>query len=185
MPTTEAQGKLYCGSDLHGNNVFLSVCDEDGKRVMERRVKADLESVNQALEGYWERIQTIAVESTFNWYWFVDGLRSQGRDVRLANPARMEQYSGLKSSDDRSDAGFLAEQLRLGIVPEGYIYPPEIRPMRDLLRRRMLLSRQPTQILLSVECLFAREGWKWPGIQAFKKWEQKDIVLLRQRCVTS
>jgi len=67
---------------------------------MQQRVKADLGSVNQALNPYWERIEAIAVESTFNWYWFVDGLRSQGRNVPLTNPADTEQHSGLKSSDD-------------------------------------------------------------------------------------
>jgi len=141
MTTTEAQETLYCGADLHGSNVYLKVCDQQGKPVMERRVKANLPSVNQALDPYWSRIRSVAVESTFNWYWFVDGLREQGRDVRLANPARMEQYEGLKSTNDASDAGWLAEQLRLGILPECYVYPPEVRPTRDLLRRRMFMVR--------------------------------------------
>ena len=98
MTTTETQPKLYCGSDLHGNNVFLTLCDEKGQRVMERRVKANLESVNKALKPHWDRIETIAVESTFNWYWFVDGLRCQGMDVRLANPAQMEACSNTASN---------------------------------------------------------------------------------------
>ena len=95
MHTTEAQAKLYCGSDLHGNNVFLTLCNEQGERVLERRVKANLAAVNTALNPYGERIEALAVESTYNWYWFVDGLRSQGREVRLANPAKMAQYEGM------------------------------------------------------------------------------------------
>jgi len=91
MPTTEAQEALYCGADLHANNVFLTLCDRTGKRVMQRRIKANLESVKAAPDPYWPRVERVAVESTFNWYWFVDGLRRQGRDVRLANPAKMEQ----------------------------------------------------------------------------------------------
>ena len=178
MPTTEAQEKLYCGSDLHGNNVFLTLCDEKGQRVMERRVKANLESVNKALEPHKDRIQTIAVESTFNWYWFVDGLRSQGMDVRLANPAQMEQYSGLKASDDATDAGWLADQLRLGILPECYVYPPEVRSIRDLLRRRMFIVQQRMQTILSVESLFARQGWKWPGTAEFKRWTMESVRTL-------
>ena len=170
MQTTEAQDTVYCGADLHGNNVFLSLCDQQGKRVMQRRVRANLECVNRALDPYWDRIRTIAVESTFNWYWFVDGLRSQGRDVRLANPAQMEQYEGLKASNDATDAAWIAEQLRLGILPECYVYPPEVRPMRDLLRRRMLIVQQRTQTLLSLEGLFARYGWGWPGTGVWKEW---------------
>jgi len=106
---------------------------------MERRVQANLQAVNQALDPYWERLRGLAVESTYNWYWLVDGLRSQGRDVRLANPAKMAQYEGLKVTDDAHDAGWMAEQLRLGILPESYIYPPEARPLRDVLRRRRSL----------------------------------------------
>jgi transposase len=105
MQTIEAQNELYCGADLHGNNVFLVFCDGEGKRVVQRRVKANLEAVNRALEPYWGRVKQVAVESTCNWYWFVDGLRWQGRHVRLANPAKMDQYSGLKVGNDASDAG--------------------------------------------------------------------------------
>jgi transposase len=178
MHTTEAQSKLYCGSDLHGNNVFLTLCDGQGERVLERRVKANLEAVNGALAPYWERIEAVAVESTYNWYWFVDGLRSQGRDVRLANPAKMAQYDGLKVGDDASDAGWLAEQLRLGILPESYVYPPEVRPIRDALRRRMLVVRQRTQTLLSLESLFARQGWACPKVEALKGWTGQEVEVL-------
>jgi hypothetical protein len=62
-------------------------------------------------------------ESTFNWYWLVDGLMDLGYRVHLANPAAIQQYSGLKYTDDDSDALWLAEMLRLGILREGYIYP--------------------------------------------------------------
>jgi len=63
----------------------------------------------------------------------------------------MEQYSGLKHADDQHDAFFLAEMLRLGILPTGYIYPKEERPVRDLLRRRMLLVQLKTVLLLSLQ----------------------------------
>ena len=46
---------------------------------------------------------------------------------------------GLKYSDDRHDAFWLAHMLVLGILPEGYIYPKKDRPVRDLLRKRSFL----------------------------------------------
>jgi len=179
MATTEAQNRLYCGADLHGNNVFLTLCDSAGQRVLERRVKANLAAVNEALDPYWERIEQMAVESTYNWYWLVDGLRSQGRDVRLANPAKMDQYSGLKVGDDASDAGWIAEQMRLGILPESYVYPPEVRPIRDALRRRMLIVRQRTQTLLSLESLFARHGLSCPRAEVLKQWTTAEVEALK------
>jgi len=66
MEATEAQKELYCGADLHGNNVFLTLCDGEGQRVMQRRVKANLAAVNTALEPYWDRVKQVAVESTYN-----------------------------------------------------------------------------------------------------------------------
>ena len=179
MHTTEAGEKLYCGADLHGNNVFLALCDEQGRRVMERRVKANLGAVNAALGPYWERVERMAVESTYNWYWLVDGLRAQGRDVRLANPAKMEQYEGLKVGDDASDAGWIAEQMRLGILPESYVYPPEVRPVRDVLRRRMLIVRQRTAVLLSLESLLARQGLACPKARELKGWGRGEIEALK------
>jgi transposase len=177
MHTTEAS-ELYCGADLHGNNVVLSLCDASGKRVFKRRVKANLNAVNEALDSYWLRIRTVAVESTYNWYWFVDGLRAQGRDVRLANPAKMEQYEGLKNTDDRSDAAWLAEQTRLGILPESYVYPKDTRSVRDALRRRQLFVRQRTKILLSLDSLFSRYGFESPCSEQLKKWGYPDIESL-------
>ena len=78
MHKTEAQDGLYGGADLHGNNVFLTLCDRQGKRVMQRRVKANIDAVKRALEPYEGQVSRLAVESTYNWYWFVDGLCDQG-----------------------------------------------------------------------------------------------------------
>jgi transposase len=178
MNSTEAGDELYCGADLHGNNVLLALCDAKGVKVFERRVKCRLEAVNAALDPYWYRIKAVAVESTYNWYWFVDGLRGQGRDVRLANPARMSQYDGLKNTDDESDALWIAEQLRLGILPECYVYPQETRPVRDALRRRMLITRQRTQSLLSLESLLARHGLTVPSADKLKSWTDHDVKTL-------
>ena len=76
----------------------------------------------------------VAVESTYNWYWLVDGLQDAGFDVQLVNTAAVKQYNGLKYSGDFSDARHLAHLMRLGILPTGYIYlyPREGRAVRDL-----------------------------------------------------
>jgi transposase len=78
----------------------------------------------------------VVVESTSNWYWLVDGLMDAGYRGHLANPAAMQQYSALKYTDDHSDARWLAHLLRLGVLPDGYIYPKAARAVRDLLRKR-------------------------------------------------
>ena len=96
------------------------------------------------------------MESTYNWYWLVDALVDAGYQVHLANTAAIVQYSGLKYSDDDSDARWLAKLLRLGLLAEGFIYPREERAVRDLLRRRSRLVQQHTANLLAVQNLMAR-----------------------------
>ena len=149
----------YSAVDLHGNNGYYGIVDEEGKRVFKKRIPNDLPKVLETLKPFKEQIKEtgIVVESTFNWYWLVDGLMDNGYEVRLANPAAVDQYDGLKSADDETDAFFLAELARLKILPEAYIYPKDERPLRDLLRRRLLLRRQSTQHKLSLGSLYSRE----------------------------
>jgi len=134
--------KLYAGIDLHANNSVVVVIDEDDRILYQKRVHNELGALLQALAPYQATLQGIVVESTYNWYWLVDGLMAAGYRVHLANTTAIEQYKGLKHTDDESDARWLAHLLRLGILPEGYIYPKEERAVRDLLRKRSQLVRQ-------------------------------------------
>jgi transposase len=76
--------------------------------------------------------------------------------VHLANPAKAKQYEGKKFLNDRHEARWLAHMLKLGILPEGHIYPKEERPVRDLLRKRSQMVRHRTAMILSILNLFAR-----------------------------
>jgi transposase len=147
---------LYGGIDLHSNNSLVSIIDEDDRIVFEKRVANDLATIRRILLGYQDQLAGVVVESTYNWYWLVDGLHESGFDVRLANTVAMKQYSGLKYTDDKTDARYLAHLLRLGILPEGYVHPFATRCVRDLLRRRGLLVRQRVMQHLSLHGLIAR-----------------------------
>lgn len=148
--------KVYVGIDLHSNNCYVVVISETERVLCEKKLRNDLSSILSELEPYRKRTAGVVVESTFNWYWLVDGLMGAGYRVHLANTAKMEQYNGLKHSDDRSDARWLAEMLRLKVLPEGHIYPKEERAVRDLLRKRTQLVRQKTAHILSIQGLVRR-----------------------------
>ena len=148
--------EVMAGMDLHCNNVVCGLVDQKGRRLAEKRLPCELERIVQWLEPYRPELKMIAVESTYNWYWLVDGLQERKFEVVLANPAKIVQYEGLKHADDTSDAFLLAELSRLGILPTGHIYDREVRPVRDLLRRRLLLVRQGTALKLSLKSLYAR-----------------------------
>ena len=148
--------KLYGGIDLHSTNSVVAVTDEQDTVVYCRRVPNDLDTILSALAPYQEYLEGLVVESTYNWYWLVDGLMEAGYRLHLANVAAVKQYEGLKYSDDNTDACWLAKLLRLGLLREGYIYPKEDRPLRDLLRKRSQLVHQHTANLLSAQNLVAR-----------------------------
>jgi transposase len=148
--------KIMAGIDLHSNNAVCGLMDESGRRVFHRKLPCELGVILGELAPYKERIEKVAVESTYNWYWLVDGLQDAGYQVVLANPARMQPYSGMKHTDDVSDAYFLAELLRLKLLPTGHLYDRATRPVRDLLRRRLLLVRQRTGLILSFKSLNER-----------------------------
>jgi transposase len=148
--------KIMTGIDLHSNNALCGLMDESGRRVLHKKLPCDLPAILQMLAPYKERMAQVAVESTYNWYWLVDGLEDHGYPVVLANPARMKQYDGLKHTDDVSDAFFLCELMRLGILPTSHLYDRQTRPVRDLLRRRMLMVQLRTSLILSFKSLNER-----------------------------
>lgn len=99
---------LYCGIDLHSNNHFVCLIDRKDHRVIEQKLSNNLSQTVDLLTPHKKKIHAIAVESTFNWYWLVDGLIDAGFEVVLVNTAKVIQYEGLKNTDDRYDAFHLA-----------------------------------------------------------------------------
>src|SRR5262252_5291285 len=172
--------KLNAGIDLHSNNLVIGVINQEGKRVTHRKLDCDLQQVSEFLKPLKDRLESLAVESTFNWYWLVDGLRAQGYPIDLANPAQIEQYSGLKHADDKHDAFHLAELQRLKILPKSHIYDPELRPVRDLLRRRTNLVQHRTALFLSFKSLYARTTGQSMPLRQLKALEPKQAKELYQ-----
>ena len=167
--------KLIAGIDLHGNNLVIALINETGQRLKHRKLDCDLKQVVEFLEPLKPQLKCMAVESTFNWYWLVDGLRAQGYPIDLANPAAIEQYSGVKHADDTHDAYFLAELQRLGILPKAYVYDVQLRPVRDLLRRRLNLVRHRTALMLSFKSLYARTTGATMELKRLKALTSKEV----------
>ena len=130
--------------------------DKDNKVLYKQRHGNDVPTILSALDPFKKDIQGVVVESTYNWYWLVDALMDAGYRVHLANVSAIKQYEGLKQIDDKRSSLWLANLLRLNILPTGYIYPKEERPTRDLLRKRLHLVRHRTSHVLSVKNILAR-----------------------------
>jgi transposase len=149
--------KKYIGIDLHSNNSVVVVTDEEDRIIYQKRLANTLNEILAALAPHREEAVGVVVESTYNWYWLVDGLMDAGYQMHLANPSAIKKYEGLKYSGDFADAAYLAQLLRLGLLPEGYIFPRELRAVRDLARKRMQLVRFRTTQILSIGGILVRE----------------------------
>src|SRR5271167_16180 len=147
----------HCGIDLHSNNSVVIVSDEEDRIVFNQRLPNDLGQIRAALEPHRTDLAGVVIESTYNWYWLVDGLMDAGYRVHLAHPSAIKKYEGLKHSGDFADAAYLAQLLRLGLLAEGYIYPREERGARDLARKRMQLVRYRTAQILAIENILIRQ----------------------------
>lgn len=169
---------LYAAIDLHSNNSVLCVLDEGDRTVFSKRLPNDLAAIERALRSCAGAVVGVAVESTYNWYWLVDGLHDAGFAVHLVNTCAVKQYEGLKRSGDFEDARHLAHLLRLGILPEGYIYPRQERALRDLLRKRSQLVRQRTSQVLSMQNLLARNLGAQASGNEIKRLDDADIDAL-------
>jgi transposase len=168
--------RLYAAIDLHSRSNYVGILDEGDKRVFKRKLPNDSQTILTALAPFQEALAGIVVESTFNWYWLVDLLMDQGYRVHLANPSAIKQYEGLKHSDDEHDAFWLAKLLKLAILPQGYIYPKEDRPVRDLLRKRGHLVRLRTSLILSLQNMISNNYGFSVNVGRIKKVREDQVT---------
>ena len=148
----------FSGIDLHSNNSVVVITDETDRVIVSKRMPNVLPEIIELLKPHQSELAGVVVESTYNWYWLVDGLQAAGFIVHLANTAAMVRYDGLKHGNDESDAINLARLLRLGILPTGHIMEKSLRAVRDLARKRIRLVQDRTRHVLAVQNILARES---------------------------
>jgi len=172
--------QVYAGIDLHANNNYLAGVDAEGKRLFKKKLPNDPDMILGALDPVKKDLAGVVVESTFNWYWLVDLLMEEGYQVHLANPSAIQKYKGLKHSDDVHDAFWLAEMLRLDILPTGYIYPREQRAVRDLMRKRGHLVKLRTSLILSLQNIISRNCGRQVNVNDIKRLREDKVSPLLQ-----
>jgi transposase len=165
---------FYCGIDLGARESQICVIDKRVKKVLELKTRNNLEHIKQLLAPYKKNLE-IVVESTFNWYWLVDGLQAAGCKVVLAHTLGLHLITAAKVKTDRRDAFALAKLLLAGVIPAAYIYPAETRPVRDLLRRRGRLVQVRAGEYGSLRRLLLREGILSQRQQEIKTAEESDL----------
>ena len=142
--------QYYCGIDLHARSMYLCILDQQGEIVFHRNMHTTPEMFLRAIAPYREDI-VVAVECIFTWYWLADLCAQQGVPFILGHALYMKAIHGGKAKNDKIDAHKIAALLRGGMIPTAYVYPPEMRATRDLLRRRMHLMHKRSELLSHIQ----------------------------------
>jgi len=136
MNLYQTQHPFYCGIDLHANEMYACVVDQDGKKLLHRNFKTrQPEKLFEQLEPYGSDV-VVGCESTFNWYWLCDACEEKKIPFLLGHALYLKAIHGGKVKSDKIDSEKLARLLRGGNFAVSYAYPSRWRATRDLLRRR-------------------------------------------------
>jgi len=144
------QHKHYCGIDLHARAMYGCLLDQSGTKLVHKNVPATPEAFLRVVAPYREDL-VVAVECPFPWYWLSDLCAREGITFVLGQALYMKAIHGGKAKNDKIDAHKIAVLLRGGMVPMAYVYPPEMRATRDLLRRRCHLLRKRAELLAHIQ----------------------------------
>lgn len=144
------QHQFYCGIDLHARSMYLCILDRDGEIVLHRNMQAAPEPFLKAIAPYREDL-VVCVECIFTWYWLADLCAQAGIPFVLGHALYMKAIHGGKAKNDKIDSHKIAVLLRGGMLPQAYVYPANMRATRDLLRRRMYLTRKRAELLAHIQ----------------------------------
>jgi transposase len=140
----------YCGIDLHAKTMYLYILDREGAALLHKNIRCSPDDFLRAIEPFRDDL-VVAVECTFTWYWLADLCRREDIEFALGHALYMKAIHGGKAKNDRIDALKIATLLRGGMLPQAYVYPPEMRATRDLLRRRLYLVRRRANLLAHIQ----------------------------------
>jgi transposase len=144
------QHQFYCGIDLHARTMYVCILSQDGEVMLHRNMPASPDALLKAIAPYRDDM-VIAVECILTWYWLADLCAQEGLPFVLGHALSMTAIHGGKAKNDKIDSQKIAVLLRGGMLPQAYVYPAEMRATRDLLRRRLHLTRKRAELLAHVQ----------------------------------
>ncbi len=130
----------YAGIDVHPRRSQVCVMDKTGQIMLNRNFQNSMTHFKKIIQPFQDHI-AVGCESTYTYYWLADGCRESDIPFYLGHAYYMKAISGNKQKHDPLDAKTIANLLRTNYFPEAYPYPKDMRPTRDLLRRRHRLVR--------------------------------------------
>ena len=169
------QHQHYCGIDLHTRMMYVCILDQAGTIVTHRNMKTSPEALLKTIEPYRENL-VIAVECIFTWYWLADVCAREDIDFVLGHALYMKAIHGGKAKNDKIDSHKIALLLKGGMLPQAYVYPAKMRATRDLLRRRMYLTRYRADLTAHIQNTVSQYNLPPLGARVGRKKERAGIA---------
>jgi len=150
MRSYTQQHRYTCGIDLHARSLYVCILDDTGQTRVHKNVKASPEALKKLIADYQDNL-VIGVECMFSWYWIADFCAHNGIDFVLGHALYMKSIHGGKAKNDRIDSEKIARLLKGGMFPYAYVYPRAMRSTRDLMRRRIKLTRKRGDLMAHIK----------------------------------
>ena len=140
------QHTYYCGIDLHTKSMYVCILNQNCEILVHKNLKTNPDCLLKIISPYLPDL-VICVECIFTWYWIADFCHEYQIPFVLGHALYMKAIHGAKTKNDRIDSQKIAALLKAGMIPMAYVYPAEMRPTRDLLRRRMFFQHKRAELL--------------------------------------
>jgi transposase len=159
-------GKQFVGIDLHRRRSVVARMTETGDPLGWVQISNDRDQLALAMIEAGENAEVV-LEATYGWYWAADLLAGLAANVHLAHPLGVKAFSYRRVKNDVRDATDLADLLRMGRLPEGWIAPPATRELRELVRHRAKLVGLRSGCKAEVHAVLAKCGIAVPMSDLF------------------
>src|SRR5436190_17399394 len=169
LMTGAYDGPQVVGMDLHRRRSVLVRMTAEGRKLETARITNSPAELRRVIARAGKRPQVV-LEATYGWYWAADTLAAAGAQVHLAHPLGVKAFSYRRVKNDEKDAADLADLLRMGRLPQGWIAPAEIRELRELTRYRIKLVRLRTSCKDQVHAVLAKLGIQVTCTDIFGVW---------------
>ena len=155
--SADYDGPQIVGIDLHRRRSVIVRMDQAGNRLDTARIDNDPMELAEQIALAGENPQVV-LEATYGWYWAADVLQDAGAQVHLAHPLGVKGFAYRRVKNDVRDAADLADLLRMNRLPEGWIAPPQVRQLREMVRHRAKLVAWRSGLKASVHGVLAKQG---------------------------
>ena len=143
--------EFNCGIDLHARQMYVCLMDRDGQKLVHTNIRNNDFAFFLKLVAPYRHDLTVCCECMFGWYWLADACQGAGLKFVLAHALYLKAIHGGKNKNDRIDSEKIAHLLRTNLIPPAYVYPADKRPLRALLRQRILYVWRRSELLARIQ----------------------------------